>query len=127
MTFIFKNSKKLQKIIEHCKTRGRTFTRPYTDTKEMEPMLHLVKDQGVYLMAGCREILAVKKSGKKNCNHSLVVYALGYGKDTFMGGDDFVESIPVRIVEAYFSAGNNAVLIAVGPNVIRILGINIKQ
>lgn len=69
---------------------------PYTNEETDEKFLYLVKDAGVYLMAGTgeRQLRTEKEisEGKSKC---VVIYAEGCGpNDGHIGGDDFAETIP---------------------------------
>jgi hypothetical protein len=76
--------------------------RPTREQLNKNRALHLVGDQGVYLMAGTVENMPAKE-GAKDGNH--VLYALGCNPHTdpefydnkilAFGGDDGVEQIPV--------------------------------
>jgi|HubBroStandDraft_4_1064222.scaffolds.fasta_scaffold314704_1 hypothetical protein len=53
--------------------------------------LHLVKDQGVYLMSNGDSAKPVSETG-------LICYAEGFGTDgPHIGGDDFVEHVPLTV------------------------------
>lgn len=71
-----------------CKT-------PYVDEVPKKPILWLVKDSGVYLMAGTKERQLASTKGAAKC---VVVYAEGFEEGEHIGGDDLVESIDLAFV-----------------------------
>lgn len=98
LTFLFKKSKELKKIVEFCKTGKKKFYIPYT-RKCADPHLVLVKDVGVYLMAGCvKKLLNPEQPGT-----NLVAYAEENGPETYISGDDFVEMIPLECVNKFLA------------------------
>jgi len=64
------------------------------------PGLWLVKDSGVYLMSNAKKILRAPGSRKQH-----VIYAQGWGPETYLGGDDFAELIRAEwLVEIFKKA-----------------------
>lgn len=105
MKIVFKYSHNLKKIAIET-LNAKKWTCPYADflskeeVKRLSGTMHLdlVKDEGIYLMSGAKN----RKYDLKNYTH--VVYAKGYNPsegDVYdkcrdaVGGDDFVESLPV--------------------------------
>ena len=75
--------------IHECKT-------PYVDEVPEGPILWLVKDEGVYLMAGTKTRQLAPEGSETKC---VAVYAEGFGPEEYLGGDDFVEPIPLSFVD----------------------------
>ena len=96
MTTLTFKSKEFPRMLEFMRNNERKI--PYGEfTKDFG--LHLVKDDGIYLMAGTFES---DKLDEKRCH---VIYAQGYSlktKDLWekcreaVGGDDFAEWIPLN-------------------------------
>jgi hypothetical protein len=114
MKAIFPMTEMLHQIVEY--TQGETeFRVPYGGTDEVngEPCLWLVHDQGLYLMSGAAEQLR-SPDGK----HS-VVYAKGCNPYTdsnywdfsrlLVGGDDFVDRIPLESFVKAIKLGAEAI------------------
>jgi hypothetical protein len=87
-------------------SRDRFYDAKDVDHSKVEPCLNLVHDEGVYMMSN-----AVHQ--KKGPDGRLpVAYAKGLGKDAdydvvrdAVGGDDFVEKIPLEWYDAAVKAG----------------------
>ena len=96
MTTLTFKSKEFPRMLEFMRNNERKI--PYGEfTKDFG--LHLVKDDGIYLMAGTLES---DKLAEKRCH---VIYAQGYSPKTkdlwekcreAVGGDDFAEWIPLN-------------------------------
>ena len=96
MTTLTFKSKEFPRMLEFMRNNERKI--PYGEfTKDFG--LHLVKDDGIYLMAGTLES---DKLDEKRCH---VIYAQGYSPKTkdlwekcreAVGGDDFAEWIPLN-------------------------------
>ena len=96
MTTLTFKSKEFPRMLEFMRNNERKI--PYGEfTKDFG--LHLVKDDGIYLMAGTFES---DKLDEKRCH---VIYAQGYSPKTkdlwekcreAVGGDDFAEWIPLN-------------------------------
>jgi len=109
MRFTFKVTPDLLKIVEHSSKNPCTvaYTREPT-----EPSLFLVKDMGVYLMSASTVKQPVKETG------CLVVYADGYTPDDgYIGGDDFVENIPI----SWFNTKKKTITIDVSNDSIKLI------
>ena len=95
MLFVFKGKDILDSgMLEWTETHDCRI--PYTNEKADDRFLYLVKDAGVYLMAGTgeRQLRSEEEvaEGKSKC---VVVYADGHGPDDgHIGGDDYAETIP---------------------------------
>lgn len=74
--------KKLRAVIETAFANGRKM--PYTGEEAKEPGIWLVHDAGVYLMPA-------------NGEEVDPVYAIGWDEDSYLGGDDFAEYIPLSL------------------------------
>jgi hypothetical protein len=92
-TLTFKSSKTLKELAKET-LKTKDIRKPYTQEKATDKGVWLVKDDGIYLMN------AFSTKGKKN----LVVYASGYNPNKSdcwedcvhaVGGDDFVEFVPL--------------------------------
>lgn len=114
-------------LIEHSK-QAKAHTAPYGVGKP-EPGLFLVKDDGIYLMSNGEPGLLVEEGKPRN----RVVYANGYEAlsgdvdqrgaqydkiRAAVGGDDFVELVPLSAVEKVKAGGS--VVINLTPNSMRI-------
>jgi len=80
MKFQFKGGTKLQDVVRTCILGGCRL--PYGQGETKEKGVWLVKDEGVYLMPA-------------NGEESEPCYADGWGEDTYIGGNDFAEFIPL--------------------------------
>jgi len=80
MNFQFKGGAKLQDVVRTCILGDCRL--PYGQGKTKDKGIWLVKDEGVYLIPANQE--------KAN-----PCYAEGWGEDTYIGGDDFAEFIPL--------------------------------
>jgi len=98
---IFVPSDDLRTIFEHTKNATK-WTDPYGVQPEMQDTAHLdfVKDRGIYIMSGSTERLL----SESDSNSSLCIYAQGYDPKVpdcwdkcreAVGGDDFVECLPI--------------------------------
>jgi len=89
MMFTFKIAE-MMPLLRHtlkCRKHRKLYGVKDTDV----PGLWLVHDEGVYLMSNGEPILRIKDKREKD--RQQVVYALGWGPETRLGGDDFVELI----------------------------------
>lgn len=86
MMFTFE-CKTVLPLLEHSK-RAKKHRSLYGQAGTEVPGLWLVKDEGVYVMSNADPGLK-KPDGKRH----QVVYALGFGPEVHLGGDDFVELI----------------------------------
>ena len=97
MTTLTFKSKEFPLMLEFMRNHNRKI--PYAKGTTKDFGLHLVKDDGIYLMAGTFES---DKLDEKRCH---VIYAQGYSPKTkdlwekcreAVGGDDFAEWIPLN-------------------------------
>ena len=97
MTTLTFKSKEFPRMLEFMRNHNRKI--PYAKGTTKDFGLHLVKDDGIYLMAGTFES---DKLDEKRCH---VIYAQGYSPKTkdlwekcreAVGGDDFAEWIPLN-------------------------------
>jgi hypothetical protein len=109
MTTLTFKSKEFSRMITFMRENERTI--PYSKETTKDYGLHLVKDDGIYLMAG------TFKSDKLDETKCHVIYAQGYSPKTkdlwekcreAVGGDDFAEWIPLNkeMVEALEKNGH---------------------
>lgn len=105
----------LRSIIEHARA-AKQFTAPY-GIGEPEPSLHFVKDSGIYLLSGASD-RQLRPDGKG----SVVAYAQGYEPDApdswdrcrdAVGGDDFVEVLPLKFFTSALDNGATAIVLIV--------------
>lgn len=93
MTCVFKLTPLLKAIIAHTVAHTGTCKVAYMDEIDKDDSLWLVKDEGAYLMASTTPRL--QRIDKPN--RAFVVYAEGMTPDDgHIGGDDFVENIPLK-------------------------------
>jgi len=97
MTTLTFKSKEFSRMMEFMRNNDRTI--PYGETTK-DFGLHLVKDDGIYLMAG-----TVKADWMEHLKKCHVIYAQGFSPKTkdlwekcrdAVGGDDFAEWIPLN-------------------------------
>jgi len=103
----------VKELVEHVKG-SKKFRKPYGEGEEY-PALWFVHDQGLYLMSNGEPPQKGEKEGKLR-----VAYADGFdpskgefedwwdGAREIVGGDDFVEPIPVEDFEGVLSAAEKA-------------------
>lgn len=115
--------KDLLPMIEHAKASpDHTMPFGYEETKK-GPGLLLVKDSGVYLLSNGtpRQMADGSIATEKQEGSSLVVYADGFGKDTWISGDDYVEFFDLETFTSAIAEGADAIAFDVTPNAIKVL------
>ena len=99
MTTLTFKSKEFPRMMEFMRNHNRAIPNGKGGEPTKDFGLHLVKDDGIYLMAGTLES---DKLDEKRCH---VIYAQGYSPKTkdlwekcreAVGGDDFAEWIPLN-------------------------------
>lgn len=106
------------------------------EEKHGKPGLWLVKDEGIYLMSNGTPALLTKAgspNGRNEIEVNAVVYAEGYDPTkqdrgevwdaarAAVGGDDFVEMLPVGMIEAGLPAGAETLTLRVTADSIQVL------
>ena len=110
MTTLTFKSKEFSRMMEFMRENERTI--PYSKETTKDYGLHLVKDEGIYLMAG-----TVQSDWIQHLEKCHVIYAQGFSPKTkdlwekcreAVGGDDFAEWIPLNkeMVEALEKNGH---------------------
>lgn len=103
-SFRFPMTDGLKELIRNARENFRWFKVPYTGgpwkSEEQRvdcPTLMLVKDQGVYLMTPFTiESPEVPENVRlRDGDRLLCCYADDNGPETFIGGDDFCENVPI--------------------------------
>ena len=117
MTMLTFKSKEFPRMLEFMRNHDRKI--PYGETTK-DFGLHLVKDSGIYLMAGT--VQADWMEHLKTCH---VIYAQGFSPKTkdlwekcrdAVGGDDFVEWIPLNNKMVNMLARSGHMKIRLTPN-----------
>jgi hypothetical protein len=94
------------------------------DVSKIQPYVSLVKDAGIYIMSGSKNVLSGSNQG--TLHH--VVYAEGYGQKAdydaireAAGGDDFSESLPLDFLLQGMELPGNFLKIKLNRNSVRII------
>jgi hypothetical protein len=100
----------LSHLIAHAKA-APDHSMGYGGTKKKFPALLLVKDQGAYLMSN-----GMPRQLQEGTETSQVAYAEGCTpQDGWIGGDDFVEVVPVEQFEKLAAQGWETVIFDLFP------------
>ncbi len=99
------------------------------DRTKVPAAFHFVKDAGIYLMSNGSPALLDPQQVLRdpNTQHSLVVYAEGYGPDNWdgcreaVGGDDFAEVVGLDWYEQALANQEEFLHLAVGSNSIQLV------
>lgn len=89
-------AKDLLPLVEHA-LKSTDHSMPY-GVNDPEPGLLLVHDEGVYLMSNGKPHQSA--GDPDNPKRAKVVYARGWGPQSHLGGDDFVDFIPTGTLGA---------------------------
>lgn len=122
MTMLTFKSKEFPRMLEFMRNNDRKI--PYSKGTTKDFGLHLVKDSGIYLMAGT--VQADWMEHLKTCH---VIYAQGYSPKTkdlwekcrdAVGGDDFAEWIPLSNSMVNMLAKNGHMKIKITPQQVEV-------
>ena len=122
MTMLTFKSKEFSRMMEFMRNNDRKI--PYSKGTTKDFGLHLVKDDGIYLMAG-----TIQSDWMEHLKTCHVIYAQGYSPKTkdlwekcrdAVGGDDFAEWIPLTKAMVDTLAKNGHLKLKVTPKEVQI-------